>query len=282
MKGRGERDSFDAESGLSWAASQRGRPPWGLSPETRRRVALWLLGVLTALYPWYRYRAWAGPGSIDWSDFALRGIDWAALLFYSVALVGVALRFFWARTLTIIFFSELSLVWLVGWPARGRLFYEPADAFTLPPVVAVIGLLSGKSMRQLFEDRPGRFNLWSESDSRLERVRWLIFVEVSLVTLFYGFPLVPPWGRGLAVLAGAASVAGLVGQRRWALLVSLSFSCLASALLATPASLAYEKRLPDELTGVELLTALGFAAISFVLVGGVWRVAHLLVPHPDR
>src|SRR5512141_3497314 len=135
MNGSGDREPFDEDAGLCWTASQRGRTPWGLSPQTRRRVALWLLGVLTALYPWYRYRAWAGLGPIDWSDFALRGIDWAALLFYSVALVGVALRFFWARTLTIIFFSELMLVWLVGWPARGRLFYEPEDAFTLPAVV---------------------------------------------------------------------------------------------------------------------------------------------------
>ena len=217
MKTRDEGESFDADAGFSWTASRRGRTPQGVSQEGRRRAALWLLGVLTALYPFACYRIWGSPGPIDWADFALRGIDWAAWLFYAVALVGIALRCFWARTLTIIFFSELILVWLWGWPARGRLFNEAVDAVQLLAVVTVIGLLSGKSMRVLFEDRPSRYNLWAESDPRLERVRWLMFVEVSVLTLFYGFPLVPLWGRGLGVLVGAVSVAGLVGQRRWAL-----------------------------------------------------------------
>jgi hypothetical protein len=266
------------EIGLSWAVAGSEKNPRAVTPETRRRAALLLLVPLAVLYPWECHRVWSERGGTGWTNFLLGGIDPAALVFYWAALVGVARRYFWVRVLTIYFFCQLILARLVTWPARAEFVSGVEEALAFPALVVVVCLLWGKSMRALFEDQPARWNLWADADPALERVRWLMFAEVSLLNFFYAFPLAPSWARGSVVLLGAVAVAGLAAQRRWAVGLCLASSSLAIALLAGTVRSALMGQLRGDLSGPELVVAVAFAAATVGLALWVRPVAGLLRP----
>jgi hypothetical protein len=141
---------------------------------------------------------------------------------YLAGAVGFAVRAFWARYLAICFMVALLTL---------DVFWRSVDASSVT-LLAFILLISGPSMRRLFEDRPDGGGRWGRGgDRRIGLLRVLFVAQAVALALLWGagarhLPLVRP----LALAAGLP-LAGLAFQRTWAAL-------LAVPLLAAEAWLA--------------------------------------------
>jgi hypothetical protein len=138
-----------------------------------------------------------------------------AILFYGVGAVALGLRVFWARYLVICFATALLSMACLWRPS-------PIGLLTN---VALVALLSGPSMRALFEERTPDPRRWAATlDPRVQGLRVLFIVQsVALAILFGARPQLSSAAGPTVVLAGVA-IAGLVFQRTWAVL------CMTAAL----------------------------------------------------
>lgn len=130
-----------------------------------------------------------------------------AWMFYFAGAAGLALRVFWARYLAICFCAAIMAI---------TFFYGPfpfvAFAFGAP----FIALLSGRTMRALFEDHPGWLNRWANRlDARVARLRILFVAQsVAIALLWAAGDRLSPLATPISIAAGA-SLAGLVLLRTW-------------------------------------------------------------------
>src|SRR5262249_26559805 len=99
-----------------------------------------------------------------------------APIFYLAGAVGLALRVFWARYLAICFAVAIVTIQLWG----------PDPLPTLACGAMLVAILSGRTMRDLFEGRHGRLNRWAaDVDRRVARLRILFIAQsVALALLF--------------------------------------------------------------------------------------------------
>jgi hypothetical protein len=147
-----------------------------------------------------------------------------AVLLYLVGAIGLAVRAFWARYWAICILYALLTVHLF-W---GEVLTQ-ATAFH----VGFILLLSGHSMKSLFEQRESTLNRWgTEVDARIHRLRGLFIAQsIALALIWAPGSTLSPIARPLIVVAGLA-LAGLVFQRTWGALLLLPVLAV-EAYLAT-------------------------------------------------
>jgi len=148
-----------------------------------------------------------------------------APLFYFAGAVGLALRTFWARYLAICFASAIMAIAFLWSPDRFGVF---ATGF------AMIALLSGKTMRAMFDERALRSTHWvADLDVRVHLLRYLfVWQAVALALLFAGRTKLSLVAGPTIVIAGLA-LAGLVFQRTWAVLLMTPALLLDVYLAAT-------------------------------------------------
>jgi hypothetical protein len=186
-----------------------------------------------------------------------------AVIFYPLALLGLGLRLFWGRYLAICFAASMFAIHLllgrIGWPAvAGGAFF--------------ILLLSGRSMRQFFDERPGRFNRWAGVEERVYRLRWLILAQSVALGLFWALHFELGLPAVAVVAVASAGLLGMVLQKVWGM-VLLGLATLGEAGLT--AALGFElARMPaDYLThrALPILAALVLlVATSLVLMAPFW------------
>jgi hypothetical protein len=153
-----------------------------------------------------------------------------APIFYLAGAVALALRVFWARYLAICFMSAIIAISFFWWP------------YPLPTIaggLALIALLSGRTMRARFEGRAGRRNHWAaELDRRVARLRMLFVAQSIVMGLLFAPRLWLSPGVLPLVLAAGLALAGLVFQRTWAVLaiapVIALEACLAARTIGVP------------------------------------------------
>jgi len=151
--------------------------------------------------------------------------DPATPAFLLLALLGVGLRLFWGRYLAICFSTVLFV-------AHSPSFYWyfqdgiPARELLMPlGHLAVILLLSGKSMAAFYEQRPSRFNRWAGADPRITRLRFLILCQALFLGFAYaGKPMGDVHLAAILVLGGFGLL-GLVFLKTWSL-VALAVTML--------------------------------------------------------
>jgi hypothetical protein len=134
-----------------------------------------------------------------------------AALFYLAGAIGFAVRAFWARYLAICF--AIALLTLdVFWR-------DPASVWSAFGVGAIL-LVSGRSMRALFEQRDSRLNRWATVvDARIHRLRGLFIAQaIALAMLWAAGSTLSTIARPLTLVAGLA-IGGLVFQRAWGALL---------------------------------------------------------------
>jgi hypothetical protein len=132
-------------------------------------------------------------------------------LFYVAAAIGLALRAFWARYLAICFAAAIITV---------KLFWFSDPIAPIAVRLAFILLLSGASMRSLFEESAGGQSRWARNaDERIGRLRLLFVAQaVALALIWAPGDHLSPIARPLAIAAGLV-LAGLVLQQTWAALL---------------------------------------------------------------
>jgi hypothetical protein len=150
--------------------------------------------------------------------------DWGTLLgdpatpaFILLSLVGVGLRLFWGRYLTICFSAALLVVhaphlyWFIQEEALARELLMPMGR------LAVILLLSGRSMAAFFEQRPSRFNRWAGADPRIVRLRYLILVQALFVGFAYAVRSPGDVMMSAILVLGGLGLLGLTFLKTWSL-----------------------------------------------------------------
>jgi hypothetical protein len=146
-----------------------------------------------------------------------------AMFLYLVGAIGLAVRAFWARYLAICFLVALLTV-DVFW----RHPLSTYSAFR----VGFILLLSGHSMRVLFEQRESGLNRWATAgDARIHRLRGLFIAQSIALAMIWAPASLSPIAHPLTLVAGLA-LAGLVFLRTWGALL-LAPILAAEAYLAT-------------------------------------------------
>lgn len=148
-------------------------------------------------------------------------------LLYPVAILGLSLRLFWARFLTICYVVGLAVM-------------QSAWAFADPRLVTgalvVVLLLAGEPMRAMFEGRSGRYNRWADRIAHVEPLkRVFILQSVALAVLFPAAQIADATVGLLAATLVLASlgVIGLVFQRAWALVALAAAAGLEAWVAAT-------------------------------------------------
>jgi hypothetical protein len=180
-----------------------------------------------------------------------------ALFLYAAGALGLALRAFWARYLAICVAAAITTIQVVsGWRVSSSSLL----------MLAFILLLSGRSMRGLFEGRAGARNRWAaDLDRRIARLR-VLFVAQSMVLglVWAAAPDVSPIGRPLTLVAGLA-LAGLVFQRTWGALLLVPVLAaeiyLAAAAVRVGWGFAPEGCLPALLVALSGLSAVLLAPL---------------------
>lgn len=138
-----------------------------------------------------------------------------APLFYAAGALGLALRAFWARYLAICFAAAITAIRF--------LWYQGSDASRyggLLAGLAFMAILSGPTMRRLFDERAGKMNRWAEAlDGRVKRLRILFVAQaVVLGLIFAGRFALPAFALPVVVVGGLA-LAGLVLLQTWGALL---------------------------------------------------------------
>lgn len=188
-----------------------------------------------------------------------------APIFYLAGAMGLALRVFWARYLSICFaVAMLSL----------RFFWGPDTVGWFAVGLPFIALLSGRSMWELFEGRAGRLNHWAaDLDRRVARLRVLFVAQSIVLALLYAMgQRLSPGVVPLVVAAGLAIV-GLVFQRTWAVLaiapvIGLEL-CLAVRSIGAP--IPVDDHLAWCFTAVLLVACAASLAVVSPLLWSFWR-----------
>lgn len=189
-----------------------------------------------------------------------------AVVFYPLALIGLSLRFFWARYLTLCFAISMFAIKL-AFGGLGNLELLPTAAGAL-----FVLLLSGESMRQLFDERPGRFNRWVGVSAQVHRLRWLILAQSVSLGLIWGLHFEFGWiALGVAGLA-AAGLLGMVFQKTWGLAL-LGLATLGELGVTALIGLELSRASPDH-ASPQALPVLGLlivlALLSAALMTPFW------------
>jgi hypothetical protein len=221
----------------------------------RQIVAILMLAAAAGEFFIFYFSVAVSGGVRHWLD--------PAVLFYPLAILGLALRLWWARYLTICFVASMFAIQLLHghlcWPvlAGGAVFML---------------LLGGRSMRRLFDERPGRFNRWAGAQERVYRLRWLILAQSVALGIFWSlhFELGLPF-IGVVALA-AAGLLGMALQKVWGM-VLLGLATLAEGALTVAIGIELSRLPGDHLTRQALPTVAAMAAlvvISLVLAAPFW------------
>lgn len=130
-----------------------------------------------------------------------------AWLFYFAGATGLALRVFWARYLAICFCAAIMAI---------TFFYGPTPAAAFAFGAPFIALLSGRTMRALFEERPGWLNRWANRlDARVARLRILFVAQSVVIALLWAAnEQLSPFAVPLSI-AASVSLVGLVLLQAW-------------------------------------------------------------------
>jgi hypothetical protein len=175
----------------------------------RLLVAIAILAIAFAGYLW-QHRCW--PAGL------LRD---PATIFYPLMLVGLALRQFWARYLVLCFCAGI--------------FGMRLAAGQLPPLALIglgslIALLTGATMRALFEGRTTRWNRWAATARATGRLKLAMVSQALALGVLWPTLFAHPLHAVALVLALGGTLA-LITQRGWSLLPLLG-ACAAEAVLA--------------------------------------------------
>jgi hypothetical protein len=150
-----------------------------------------------------------------------------ATVLYPVAILGLSLRFFWARFLTICYVVGMAVM---------KSAWASADPRLVIGAILVVLLLAGEPMRAMFEGRSGRYNSWADRIAHVEPLkRVFILQSVALAVLFPAAQLTNAPVALLATTLALASfgIIGLVFQRAWALVALLAAAGLEAWVAAT-------------------------------------------------
>jgi hypothetical protein len=224
----------------------------------RQIIACCMLAAAAGYFFLHYISVFPSHGPRHWLD--------PAVIFYPLALIGLSLRFFWARYLTICFaISMFSIKLVFGGPSNLELLPTAAGAL-------FVLLLSGESMRRLFDERPGRFNSWVGVSAQVHRLRWLILAQSVALGLFWGLHFELGWMALGVVGLAATGLLGMVFQKTWGLAL-LGLATLGE--LGVTAFLGLElSRMPADYVTPQALPILGvlaaLALISCVLMTPFW------------
>lgn len=191
-------------------------------------------------------------------------------IFYLAGAVGLVLRLFWARYLAICFAAAITAV---------HFFCGPEPLITLAGGGVGIALLSGSTMRGLFEEKAARLNRWAAArDRRIDRLRLLFIAQSVVIGLLFA---VRDGLRGATVLVLVAglTLGGLVLQRIWALLAIAPIILLEGWLAARTLVVDVPYlRMPVWSLAAVLLVACG---VSLVVIAPLLRVVGQTLREPD-
>lgn len=228
-------------------------PPPGLS-RRRRLFANARLAVVVSAFL-------VGAGAVVWSQVDLYlahtrpfRVD-PAPFFYLTAAIGLACRAFWARYLTISFAAALTSLNVV---------FGPMPLASAAGGLAFVALLSGPTMRDLFDARPSPKNGWAvATDARVTRLRALFVCQAVAIAFLWYHDGVPA-----AVTAAACiALAGLAFHRTWAVLMLVPVlvfeACVGLGLGVGPGPASWPNALTPWAYGATLVVA---ASVSFALV----------------
>jgi len=197
-----------------------------LLARARQVAAFVILGILAALHV-----------EATWSIGGLGGIEttwsWVAYFlcdptnyFFLLSLAGVGLGLFWGRYLAICFMVNLLVLGL----ARGCPVLAPMPL----AMEAVVLLLAGRRMRELFEGRAaGRFNRWAVAHPKVYRLRWLVLLQSVMLALLFcttGFGMSLMTRLAVTCVVGVALL-GMVFQKTWSLFLLVIASVLELVLV---------------------------------------------------
>lgn len=180
-----------------------------------------------------------------------------AWLFYFAGALGLGVRLFFARYLAICFACAIAGVTFFYGP-------EPLAAFAFP--LPFIALLSGRRMRAIFEESPGRFNRWAAGVDRRIALLRALFVAQSIVMGLLWASRDQLWSGAQALtVAAGVSIVGLVLQQTWGALVVAPVLVAETWLGVVSASVRAHRGDPPEWVFTTVLLAM--AGISWLVLG---------------
>lgn len=221
----------------------------------RRALALLLLGFYVTQFA---MTAWQGPD-------ALLACYLGLAICYTIAFVGLAAEWFWARwfAMGVGNFGSLLLLVLL------QVGMEPIIAFFGFTHLAIAVLLAGEGMASRYEYSEIAAERWNLQEESLILMRRAVKSAGSTIPILILYTLgpKPEFMHWVALGLGAAGLFGLVRGRTWGVLSLGAAGLIAAAefMLGTPAS------------GYLILSPMGYPMISGTIVN-VLAATLLAVP----